>query len=518
MPYSIHLIRANEVSSFSLVRSAAMKFHLSKFTTKKQPNSSDQSQEDLSTQQPFALVKYFSFTSLGVFLIASLVLVLSFSGNARRTMLERSEIYSRMFAESLNRQVFYLFVLPTFVRYGRIALSDPMQFKGLDLIVSDIIRGMKIKSVTIFDSRENIISYSTKAGLVGKKNIGGIEYKKALHGENSSVLISTGSMFSLLPGAEHVSCTLKTYVPFRQDRGGGGSGDIMGVVEVEQDLSEDMTALFSLQFKIILLSLVIMGILFTVLIALVIRADKIMEARAQERRELERQLHESKRLASLGKMIASVSHEIKNPLGIVRSTAEILGKRIGKVAPGNEHLAGIIVEETSRLDRIVREFLDFARPKEPTLTPSSLNGLIKRLVVFMESDLQSKNIQPVLELDANLPEVLMDGEQIYQVLLNTVFNAVHAMGDKGGGTLTIRTTPLGIGGASVAITDTGCGMSEEKQAQIFTPFYTDKNRGTGLGLAITKNIVSKHNGRITVQSQEGEGTTFTVCLGDGIKT
>jgi two-component system sensor histidine kinase HydH len=488
-----------------------MKFHLSKFTTKKQADSSDQPQEDFATQQPFALVKYFSFTSLVVFLLASLILVWSFSGNARRTMLERSEIYSRMFAESLNRQVYYLFVLPTFVRYGRIALSDPVQFNSLDLIVSDIIRGMKIKSVTIFDSRENIISYSSKAELVGKRNIGGLEYQKALHGENSSVLISKGSMFSLLPGAENVSCTLKTYVPFRQDRG-GGTGDIMGVVEVEQDLSEDMTALFTLQFKIILLSLLVMGILFAVLIALVIRADKIMEARAQERRELERQLHESKRLAALGKMIASVSHEIKNPLGIVRSTAEIIGKRISKVAPGNEHLAGIIVEETSRLDRIVREFLDFARPKEPTLDPGSLNDLVKRLISFMEQDLQAKNINSVVELHPHLPDVLMDAEQIYQVLLNIVFNAVYAMSETGG-TLTIRTKPLNDGSAGVDIIDTGCGMSEEKQAQIFTPFYTDKNRGTGLGLAITKNIVSKHNGQITVQSKEGEGTTFTVCLG-----
>jgi signal transduction histidine kinase len=106
----------------------------------------------------------------------------------------------------------------------------------------------------------------------------------------------------------------------------------------------------------------------------------------------------------------------------------------------------------------------------------------------------------------------MDGEQIYQVLLNIVFNAVHAMSENGG-TLTIRTAALPEGGVSVAIGDTGCGMAEEKLAQIFTPFYTDKNRGTGLGLAITKNIVDKHGGHLAVQSKEGEGTTFTVSLG-----
>lgn len=108
-------------------------------------------QDDVVGQQPFALVKYFSFTSLTVILLASLILTWSFSQNARKTLLERSAIYSRMFAESLNRQVFYLFVLPTFVRYGRIALSDPVQYSQLDLIITDITRGMSITSVTIFD-------------------------------------------------------------------------------------------------------------------------------------------------------------------------------------------------------------------------------------------------------------------------------------------------------------------------------------------------------------------------------
>lgn len=488
-----------------------MNFHLSDFT-KKSSQSSNTEQDDLGGQQPFALVKYFSFTSLTVILLASLVLTWSFSQNTRQTILERSEIYSHMFAESLNRQVFYLFILPTFVRYGRIALSDPIQFEQLDLIITDITRGMNIKSVTIFDSKENIISYSTEAALVGKKNAGGIEYQKALHGESSTVLMSSGSMLNLLlPGSSPVSSQLQTYVPFRQDRG-AGEGEIMGVVAVTQDLSADMKALISLQCKIILFSLAVMGILFAVLSAIVIRADRIMEAKAQERRELEKQLHESKRLAALGKMIASVSHEIKNPLGIVRSTAEIIAKRISKVAPGNEHLAAIIVQETTRLDGIVREFLDFARPKDLSLAPGSLNNLAERMAVFMEAEFQQKKIKLALELSPSLPEIQMDGEQMYQVILNIVFNAVHAMSEQGG-TLTVRTSPLPESGAILEIADTGCGMSEEKMTQIFIPFYTDKNRGTGLGLAITKNIVEKHGGTITVHSKEGEGTRFTVRLG-----
>jgi signal transduction histidine kinase len=236
-----------------------------------------------------------------------------------------------------------------------------------------------------------------------------------------------------------------------------------------------------------------------------------MEARAEERRRLEEQLNEAQRLATLGKMVAAVSHEIKNPLGIVRSTAEILGKRISKVAPGNEQLAGIIVEETTRLDGIVREFLDFARPRELNMARASLNEVVERLARFMNTEFTGKEIDFIQELSQVLPDVPMDVEQIYQVLLNIVINAMYAMPE--GGTLTIKTYPLPDGKTvAMEISDTGLGISEEKITQIFTPFFTDKNRGTGLGLAIARNIVEKHGGTITVKSRKGEGTTFTVVL------
>jgi len=461
---------------------------------------------------PFELVKYFSFISLVLIFCASLLLSWILANNARHVLLKRSEAYSQLFAENLNRQVFLQFVLPTVVRYGRIALSDERQFRRLDGIVRNITRGMHIDSVTIFDSRENIISYSTITEMVGRKNMGGLEYEKAKKGDDNSVLVSSGSLFSLLPGAPTVYCTLKTYVPFRQeDRTGERSGEIMGVIEVVQDLSADLRAIIGLQGRIIFLSLMIMGILFAILTVIVIRANKIMAERARERLRLEEKLGEAQRLATLGKMVAAVSHEIKNPLGIVRSTAEMLGKRIAKVAPDSGHLTGIIVEETTRLDNIVREFLDFARPREPLLQPESMNVLVERIARFFEQEFEKKNVGPVITLDPDLPAINMDGEQIYQVLFNIVFNALQAM--PGDGTLTIATgSDPETGTVILTVADTGVGMDEEKIAQIFTPFFTDKNRGSGLGLAIAKNIVEKHQGKITVESRVGEGSVFTVIL------
>lgn len=461
---------------------------------------------------PFELVKYFAFTSLALIFCASLLLSWILANNAKQVLLKRSEAYSQLFADNLNRQVFLQFVLPTVVRYGRIALSDERQFRRLDGIVRNITRGMHIDSVTIFDSRENIISYSTKTEMVGRKDMGGLEYEKARKGDDNSVLITSGSLFSLLPGTPTVYCTLKTYVPFRQeDRTGERSGEIMGVIEVVQDLSADLRTIIDLQGRIIFLSLMIMGVLFAILAVIVVRANKIMARRARERLLLEEKLGEAQRLATLGKMVAAVSHEIKNPLGIVRSTAEMLGKRISKVAPGNEHLAGIIVEETTRLDNIVREFLDFARPRELSLQPVSLNVLVERITRFFEQEFEKRNVTPVIALDPDLQAIDMDGEQIYQVLFNIVFNALQAMPE--GGKLMIATGyDPETDEMVLTVTDTGIGIEEGKISQIFTPFFTDKNRGSGLGLAIAKNIVDKHRGRIEVKSRMGGGSTFTVTL------
>lgn len=461
---------------------------------------------------PFELVKYFSFTSLLLILIASFVLSWVIASNAKTVLLQRSEAYSRLFADNLNRQVFLQFVLPTVVRYGRIALSEQDQYERLDQIVGNITRGMRIDSVTIFEPRQNRVAYSTMSELMGKRDMGGLEYQKAAKGDNNSVLISGGSLFSLLPGAAKVFCTLKTYVPFRQENKlGEHTGEIMGVIEVVQDLSEDLEAIVRLQARVIILSLAIMSVLFVILSLIVVRANRIMAERAEERLRLEEQLNEAQRLASLGKMVAAVSHEIKNPLGIVRTTAEILGNRISKVAPGNERLAHIIVEETSRLDGIVREFLDFARPREIKKMPGSLNAVIERLLRFMEPELQQKAVQVEMLLDQDLPEIVFDSEQMYQVLFNIVFNAIQAMPE--GGNL-ILTTALGMEKGTVVaeIADSGVGIPPEKLEQIFTPFYTDKNRGTGLGLTIAKSIVDKHQGSIAVVSTPGEGSVFRIVL------
>lgn len=465
-----------------------------------------------ATPKPFRLVKFFSFTGLLVVLVFTLVLSWLISNNAKRVLLQRSEAYALVVSKNLSHQVFQQFVLPTVLRYGKIALRNQSQYKRLDTIVRNTTHGTRIQSVTIFDSKENIISYSTLSDMIGKENVGGIEYEKALEGESNSRWISKGTLLNLFPGLTPIFSQLKTYIPFKQPFR-EDTERVMGVIEVVQDLSEDLEAIIRLQGTIIATSVLIMSALFAVLRFIVARADRIIERRARERRRLEEKLHQSERLASLGKMVASVSHEIKNPLGIVQSTAEILGKRLKSIAPGNEHLADIIIEETSRLDGIVREFLDFARPPELKMAPAVVNDILSKVTTFMEPQLEKQDIALVMDLDEAVDPVPVDQDLLYRAFLNILVNSVQAMPEGGTMRITTRRQSHPSSGVVVDISDTGIGMSQEKIQNIFTPFFTDKNRGTGLGLAIVKNIVDSHQGTITVTSEEGKGATFRIFLG-----
>ena len=163
------------------------------------------------------------------------------------------------------------------------------------------------------------------------------------------------------------------------------------------------------------------------------------------------------------------------------------------------------------MDGIVLEFLDFARPQEPKMVPTSVNDIFSKILTFMEPELERKGIVLETSLSRDMPQISLDQGLMHRACLNILVNSVQAMAE--GGRLSVETRyEKAVGVATLIVSDTGVGMSPEKQGHIFTPFYTDKNRGTGLGLAIVKNIVDSHHGTITVDSKEGEGTTFTIAL------
>ena len=462
------------------------------------------------SNKPFALVKFFSFTTLLVFLVFTPIFAILISNHANGVMLRRSEEYALVFARNVNQQLYERFIMPSYLRYGSIIPSHPGQQRRLDVIIRNITHGMKVEALSIFDQEEDIVVYSTINERVGQQGEGGEEFMSAKEGRSSSRLEAHGSMLNLLPGAEPPSYRLISYIPLRSEQ---APSKILGVIEIIQDMSDDYLATIKLQGMISGIAFLFMFVLFVILRLIVARADRIIEARARERQVLEDRLHRSEHLASLGKMIASVSHEIKNPLGIVRSTAEMLRKRIGADSDANKRLTSVIIDETSRLDGIVREFLDFARPREIKLKAIQVGDVVREALDFVSPELDKNGIISRLDIEDGLPAVPVDRELFYRALLNILLNGIQVMPE--GGRLAVRVGGDGSNKAGVVIeiSDTGPGIPEESLDQIFKPFYTDKTRGTGLGLAIAKNVIDNHHGEIEVESVLGEGTTFRIKLG-----
>jgi len=237
-----------------------------------------------------------------------------------------------------------------------------------------------------------------------------------------------------------------------------------------------------------------------------------LKGQADQILEIEEQLRRADRLSALGELSAGLAHEIRNPLGSIRGTAEILRDGVAPDDPKREFTA-ILVREVERLNRVVQDFLDFARPAPPDHARIDLNAALNEVLTLTARQAERSNI--VVDFSAgDLPEVAADVEQLKQVFLNLILNAIQAM--PSGGRLAISSRS-GPGGVELRFRDTGLGIVEEDLERVFSPFFTTRRDGTGLGLAITSRIVRSHGGSIEVSSEPGQGSEFRIQLPAGEK-
>jgi chemotaxis methyl-accepting protein methylase/signal transduction histidine kinase len=233
----------------------------------------------------------------------------------------------------------------------------------------------------------------------------------------------------------------------------------------------------------------------------------------QNANELEQQLIASGRLVSLGEITASMAHEFNNPLAIIMGFSEALLAEIGPSHPHHQALR-IIDEETKRCQKIIREMMEFARPQATTRCLIDMAGVIDTTLHLIKSRLYKQKVAFAKDIQANLPRILADPEQVEQVLINLYLNALDSM--PSGGTLTVATTTRSAGSEpmmAITVADTGIGIDNNDLKKIFQPFFTaGKRTGLGLGLSVCDRIVKNHGGRIEVQSRKGKGTTFQVYL------
>jgi len=229
----------------------------------------------------------------------------------------------------------------------------------------------------------------------------------------------------------------------------------------------------------------------------------------RDREEAEHQaLIKSESLAAMGRAVSSVAHDMKTPLVAIGGFTRMVQRKMDQNDPALEKLE-IVIQETGRLENMLKQMLHFSKPLELDLADGDINEIIEQSLKVLENNAAASRVTITTRLDASIPVLPLDAARMEQVVLNLIFNAIQASSD--GEEVTIMTSVQG-GYARIDIVDCGCGIPQEKKDQIFTPFFTTKKEGTGLGLAIVKKIVEAHEGRLKFQENPKKGVTFSVLL------
>src|ERR1700733_13954606 len=260
------------------------------------------------------------------------------------------------------------------------------------------------------------------------------------------------------------------------------------------------------------------------------RYQELAETLAETNRKLEQAQEEarrSERLAALGQMSAGLAHEIRNPLGVIKGSAEMLHQKLGESNPLASELAGYISSETNRLSALVTRFLDFARPLHAELSPREITAVLDRALHSVSLSLTRKDedlVRVERQYEPNLPMVPLDESLSEQAFVNLIQNAYDAMGSRGG---TLRVTAASAknanrDGVEVRIEDTGPGIPAELREQVFNPFVTTKKTGVGLGLSIVSRIIDGHHGTIRVEEgrkdSDRHGARFVMFFPADVET
>ncbi len=460
----------------------------------------------LDPARPFQMVKFLSWGTLLLIVGFSLILSIFLAKYAKNIVLQKKQDFSLLLAENLNHQIYRRFTLPTVLGFGRVQLNREAQYKRLDKVVTSTIHSFHVLDLRIYDT-SGLIAYSMDADKLDKLEMGGPQVQAAIterqpHFELISRLSNWKALFTLHPPAR--SFVLRTTYPLWSERQLGPLNDtkpLMGVLVFTQDITEDYEQVIHFQHLIIVTTCLSFLVLFFLLWVLIIRADRIFAERIREQKRLEDELHQNEKLASMGRMVASIAHEIRNPLGIIRSSAELLLKRARKEGDARASIVQALLDEAQRLACIVNEFLDYARPKTPNKADLALCLVVNHVLTFLEHDLKERGVEVIVDCPVSI-EIQGDHDLLYRAIYNLVTNASQAMNGPG----TIWITAFHADAQTVLeIRDTGPGFHMDLREKYLEPFYTTKDFGTGLGLSIVFTIMQSHGATLELDNHDQGG-------------
>jgi signal transduction histidine kinase len=249
------------------------------------------------------------------------------------------------------------------------------------------------------------------------------------------------------------------------------------------------------------------------------KARKRIIGEAEAKLELERSLRQSEKLATIGQLASELAHEIGTPLNIIYGRTDLILRKLEDKEELQKNL-DIILHQTERITRIIQQLLGFVRKKKPEHAPMNTGTLLETTLDLLDHQIQKQQVRVVKDWEDNLPPVIGDPDQLQQVFLNLILNAIQSMPQGGRLGLSVSSKRISKEGLKqearpyieIAVQDTGMGMEREVRQKIFTPFFTTKGTGTGLGLMVSEGIVRDHEGWIEVESEVGKGSVFKVYL------
>lgn len=455
---------------------------------------------------PFRLLKYFFLSGFAVIAVVTFLLGAFLYSRNVDTLLKSAENYARLLAENLNYNIFIGFYAPLKARGAKMDLRKWDQFGALDSLIKDFTYGLKIDRIKIIDRSRKIV-YSTEYDLIGKYEPDNSAVDDALNGKDQTRVRQGPRSSSQWYG----KWLADTYYPLREGTGNYWMlGAIYGVIEISQDVTDQYVNVQRSILVIMLVATGLMAFLFIMLTLIVRRGERILIERSARQKKLEEQLQQSEKMASIGQMVATIAHEIRNPLGIIRSSGEVLANKENPDPTRIKKLAGIIVEEASRLSLILTDFLDFARPRSPATNLVDIRDVLSKVKSHLEHEVQARGIKwSDYSSNGVDPIITGDSDLLYQAFLNITMNAFEAIHEGG-----VFKVSVSVEGSRVVVEfeDNGHGIKESDLPRIFSPFFTTHEMGTGLGLSVVHNIISAHNGEVSVRSEEGQWTVFMVSL------
>ena len=464
---------------------------------------------------PFQLVKFLSISTLVLILASSSLMSVFMTNYAKRALLKKNTAFAQLLAENLNHQIYRRFTLPVVLGFGRVELKRKDQYERLEQVIESTIHSFHVRELRIFDEQSEV-AYSTDENQIGNTDMGSTEVRAAIEkGERSYVLQNNLSVwdvvfaFDLQPG----DVVLRTVHPLRAERDlrfRDQPGPLLGVLEFTQDITSDYETVLHLQRLIILTTFLGSAALYALIFFLIRKADRVLDERLRDKERLEKELQQNEKLASMGRMVASIAHEIRNPLGIIRSSAELLLKREKAQGGGNAGILEAIFHESKRLSQTVNDFLDYARPRQPSLEDVDLEKVVRHAVGFLTQEGQEHGVK----VESTLPPGYMvqgDRDLLYRGFYNLISNAIQAC--DGGGQVSI-VPACSDGQTAVLVRDTGPGFDAKQLERYVEPFFTTKEKGTGLGLAITNSIFQIHGAELTLRNGENGGAEALVVFSE----